>query len=138
MVFSDWQDHPEQWTVTDDLAEIGDDGALTLLGRADSIVKVGGKRFSTNEIIQIVENSGLVESAVAVIYERFGENAIALFVSGEGDGNDLEKSLRSELGRRLAAFKVPRTIRILESMPLLGTGKIDRRSLVALIESGAT
>jgi len=136
MVFSPWQENPEQWTVTDDLAEIGEDGTLTLLGRADSITKVGGKRFSTNEIIEIIENSGLVDSAVAITYDRFGENAVALFACGTGDGKDLERRLRSELGRRLAAFKVPRTIRFLESFPLLGNGKIDQQALRALIENG--
>ncbi len=136
MVFSPWQERPGQWTVTDDLAKIGEDGSMTLLGRADSIVKVGGKRFSTNEIIQVIENSGFVDSAVAIAYDRFNENAIALFACGEGHKKELEGRLRAELGRQLAAFKVPRTIRVLQSLPLLSNGKIDRQALRALVENG--
>ena len=64
MVFSDWQEKPDQWTVTDDLAEIGEDGTLTLLGRADSIVKVGGKRFSAGSAAKA---SDTVEIAIPKI-----------------------------------------------------------------------
>ena len=49
VVRSPWQEHPDEWFVTDDVAQV-DPSGFRLIGRADTIVKVGAKRFSTNEI----------------------------------------------------------------------------------------
>jgi len=128
MVYSPWQEQPDQWTITDDLAERFE-GGFRLTGRADSVVKVGGKRFSTNEIIQIVEAELPVEAAVVVGYERFGENAIALFATAAPQKGLVEQDIRLLLAQNLAPFKVPRTIRVLDDMPYLSNGKVDSKRL---------
>lgn len=128
-VHSPWQEDPEVWTVTDDLAEPGN-GGFHLRGRADSVVKVGGKRFSTNEIIQIAQTLDGVENAVAVVYERYDENAVALFLTAAADGLE-EAAVRRALAERLAPFKVPRTIRVLANLPCLANGKVDLERLKA-------
>lgn len=128
MVFSPWQEGPESWRLTDDLA-VADGPGFRLVGRADSIVKVGGKRFSSNEVVDLAQSLPAVEQGVAVVYERYGEGALALFVTLRRGEGATESELRRLMNQRLAPFKAPRTIRILRSLPLLANGKVDRQAL---------
>lgn len=134
MVRSPWQDGADSWRLTDDLAVEAGEG-FRLVGRADSIVKVGGKRFSSNEVVDLVQAVHGVEQGVAVLYERYGEAALALFVTRRSASGPGEPELRRLLLQRLAPFKVPRTIRVVDALPLLANGKVDRQALRRLAES---
>lgn len=131
-IMSDWQERPGEWHCTDDVVcEEGD--SFTLLGRADSVVKVGGRRFSTGEVVRAALDEPRVEQAHAVVYERFGEPAVALFVVVAPDrGTVTPAEVRSFLAARLASFKIPRTIQVLRELPTRGIGKIDEEALRAL------
>ena len=108
-----------------------------LLGRADTVIKVAGKRFSTNEVVGAATAAPGVDQAAAVTYQRYGEVAVALFVAARA-GEELSiHELRADLGQRLAAFKLPRTIRVLPELPRLSTGKVDLRRLRELAAQGA-
>ena len=93
VIKSAWQDRPSDWHCTDDVVAV-EEGTFRLLGRADSVVKIGGRRFSTGEVVQTALAAPGVAQAHALPYDRFGEHAIALFVVAS-DG-------RSGLGRRRA------------------------------------
>jgi histidine ammonia-lyase len=131
VVRSPWQEDPEQWHLTDDVVSAEGDG-FVLHGRADSVVKVAGKRFSTDEVVTASLSVAGVSEAAAVAYERFGEIAIALFVVGTVSASDL----RDALNARLAPFKVPRFIEILADLPRLSNGKVDRQELKKLATRG--
>ncbi len=132
MVRSPWQHQPDTWFLTDDVAEPEGEG-FQLRGRVDSVVKVGGKRFSSNEIVQQAMAMPEVEQVAAVVYSRFGENAVALFVALR-EGSELTVSgLRSRLSAHLAPFKVPRTIMVVDTFPLLGNGKTDLQALRRMV-----
>ena len=131
MVRSPWQETPHRWHVTDDVVEPQGRG-FRLLGRADSVIKVAGKRFSVNEVVAAAQGTAGVDQAAAVTYQRYGEVAVALFVvlcSGQSMTGD---DLRAALGQQLAAFKLPRTIRLLPELPRLSNGKVDLRRLRTL------
>jgi len=129
---SPWQESPATWHRTDDLAEDAG-GAFLLHGRADSIVKVGGRRFSTDEIVRAALSHPAVEQAYAVTYRRYGEPAIAIFVTVVPGLKTSTPEVRSHLSERLAPFKLPRTIRILEALPTKGSGKVDAEALRNLV-----
>jgi acyl-coenzyme A synthetase/AMP-(fatty) acid ligase len=129
---SPWQENPASWYRTDDLAEAAGKG-FRLLGRADSVVKVGGRRFSTSEIVQAALTHFAVEQAYAVTYDRYGEAAVALFVTIVPGAEATAAGIRLYLAERLAQFKVPRTIRILEGLPTMGSGKVDATALRSLV-----
>ena len=93
------------------------------------MVKVAGKRFSTDEVVRAAQSMEGVDQAAAVTYERFGEIAVALFVVPAGGAALDEAELRAWLGRSLATFKIPRTVRALSDLPRLGSGKVDRPAL---------
>lgn len=134
-IASAWQEHPGEWYCTDDVAsEEGE--TFTLLGRADSVVKVGGRRFSTGEVVRAVLAAPGVEQAHAVVYERFGEPAVALFVVPAPGAEVTSAGIRAILAERLASFKVPRTIEVLPELPTRGIGKIAEDALRAMAING--
>jgi acyl-coenzyme A synthetase/AMP-(fatty) acid ligase len=118
-------------------------GTFRLLGRADSVVKIGGRRFSTGEIVQAALAAPGVAQAHALAYDRFGEAAIALFVVA-ANGTKAPAAcpalsaadVRNHLASRLAKFKIPRTIHVLPELPTRGIGKIDEAALRALATNG--
>jgi acyl-coenzyme A synthetase/AMP-(fatty) acid ligase len=142
MIRSGWQEPPADWHCTDDVVAV-DGETFRLLGRADSVVKIGGRRFSTGEIVQTALAAPGVAQAHALAYDRFGEPAIALFVVAS---NGVSRppgcqplsaaDVRSHLASRLASFKVPRTIHVLAELPTRGIGKVDEAALRALAING--
>lgn len=132
-VASAWQEAPESWVRTDDLAVL-ERGGFRLLGRADSVVKVGARRFSTEEVVRAVRSMAAVDQAAATVYSRYGEAAVALFVTPRPGETLAVAGVIDHLRSRLAAFKLPRTIRILDALPTLGIGKIDLERLRGLVE----
>jgi acyl-coenzyme A synthetase/AMP-(fatty) acid ligase len=134
-VRSAWQEDSEGWERTDDLAEPAAEG-FRLLGRADTIVKIGAKRFSTEEIVRAARAMPGIEDAAAVTYERYGETAVALFVVPSAVDRLDRTDITRFLNERLASFKLPRTIRLLEKLPAIGIGKVDTEKLRKMIEVG--
>jgi acyl-coenzyme A synthetase/AMP-(fatty) acid ligase len=136
VIRSPWQDPPHGWHHLDDLVEPAGDG-FALLGRSDSVVKIGGRRFSLAEVVQTAQSSPLVEQAQAVTYSRYGELAVALFVVPQRSGTLAPSDVRSFIAEHLAQFKVPRTIRVLDELPSRGIGKVDDDALRRLADSDA-
>jgi len=128
MIRSPWQDDPAIWHCQDDVVEPAGDG-FGLLGRADSVVKVGGRRFSLAETVQAALSWPSVDQAHAVVYDRYGELAVALFVVARRPLVMTPVDVRAYLAGRLAPFKVPRTIRVLDELPFRGIGKVDELAL---------
>lgn len=128
MIRSPWQDDPDAWHCLDDVIEPEGEG-FSLQGRADSVVKVGGRRFSLAEVVQAALSLPAIDQAHAVPYERYGELAVALFVVARRPEELTPSDVRAFLATKLAPFKVPRTIRVLEELPLHGIGKVDDLAL---------
>ena len=128
LIRSPWQDSPSAWHRQDDVVEPAGEGFL-LLGRADSVVKVGGRRFSLAETVQAALSSPSIDQAHAVLYDRYSEKAVALFVVARKPLALTAAEVWVFLAARLAPFKVPRTIRVLDELPSRGIGKVDETAL---------
>ena len=117
------------WFRTGDLAEI-DDGYIRIVGRAKEIVHVGGFNVVPAEVeAALLAHPDVANAAVlGVPDERMGE-ALAAYVSprpgAELSATDLIAFTRS----RIAGYKVPYAIEILPELPLLPSGKPDRKAL---------
>ncbi len=135
VIKSAWQDRPSDWHCTDDVVAV-EEGTFRLLGRADSVVKIGGRRFSTGEVIQAALAASGVAQAHALPYDRFGEHAIALFVVASNGVPLSAADVRAHLALRLAPFKIPRTIHVLAELPTRGIGKVDEAALRAIATNG--
>jgi oxalate---CoA ligase len=126
------------WFRTGDQGYQDGDGYLYLTGRLKEIINRGGEKVSPREVDEALLDHPAVAQAVAfaVPHERLGEEVAAAVVLADG-ASASERELRDHAARRLADFKVPRTILILDEIPKGPTGKVVRIGLAEqLLGSG--
>jgi fatty-acyl-CoA synthase len=118
------------WLRTGDLAVVDPDGYLTIVDRAKDLIVSGGENISSVEVEQAIEAHPAVREAavVGVADERWGEVPRA-FVSLVPDGEADEAALIAWVRERLAPFKTPKSVVILDELPKGGTGKIQKQAL---------
>ena len=109
--------------------EIGGTGGVTFLGRSDGQVKINGFRVELGEIESHARALDGVLQAVALAIAAPSGGRIVLAVTGWRAGAE---ALRRRLAERLPAYMMPRDILLLDALPLLPNGKIDRRRLIDL------
>lgn len=119
----------EEWFVTEDLGEIGADGGLRVLGRADEAINTGGEKVHPAAIASILADHPLVQDAavVGIPDEEWGE-VVAVAYVGDVSAQELE----NWAGDRLAGFEVPKRWVDLDHLPRDQMGKLDRRALAGL------
>ena len=117
------------FVVGDRVASTGG-GRFALLGRADGVVKVGGRRVDLEAVKeQIKKTPGVRDALVLSLPEGTGrENQIVAVV--EGDLN--AATLHQELAARLEPYARPRGIKVVEKMPMTAAGKFDRKTIEGL------
>ncbi len=118
------------WLRTGDLAVVDADGYLTIVDRAKDVIVSGGENVSSVEVEHaLTEHPAVLEAAVVgVPDERWGEVPRA-FVSLVAGTTADEAMLIEWVRSRLAGFKVPRSVVILDELPKGGTGKIQKQQL---------
>jgi acyl-CoA synthetase (AMP-forming)/AMP-acid ligase II len=109
---------------TGDLGRLDDEGFLFLTGRLKRIGKVFGVRVNLDDVERTLAAHGPV-AAVA------GDDRLHVFVEGLPDGST--QVVRKELASWLDTHSTGVDVRGIEALPLLPTGKIDYRSLEALV-----
>lgn len=118
---------------TGDLGRYTADGEIEYRGRADSEVKVRGHRVDLQEIESLLLEDAAVSAAVVNLLLRGGtggELAAYLVVNPTGEGTDaLRKRVHAALRRRLPPYMVPDYIEVIDFIPMLPSGKADRKSL---------
>lgn len=124
------------WFRTGDLATI-EGGYVRIVGRAKDVVQVGGFTVVPAEVEAVLlEHPDVLEAAVlGRPSERMGEVLEAFVVARPGavlTSIDLLRFARS----RVAGYKVPYALRMLPSLPVLASGKPDRRRLRNLAAAG--
>ncbi|OCR27085.1 hypothetical protein AFK24_00015 [Pseudomonas syringae] len=108
-----------------DLARYRVDGSIELYGRKDQQVKVRGFRIELAEIEAQLLQLPEVSEAV-VLLDPSSAEPVAFVVAGRGVSGE---ALKAELALRLPAVMVPGRMQLLERMPRLGNGKVDRQAL---------
>ena len=116
--------------ITGDLARVDDDGYIHIVGRAKDLVISGGFNVYPKEVeTEIDAIEGVLESAVfGVPHADFGEAVTAAVVARPGSTLS-ESAILSALGRRLAKFKAPKQIVLVESLPRNAMGKVQKAAL---------
>jgi acyl-CoA synthetase (AMP-forming)/AMP-acid ligase II len=118
---------------TGDIGYLDEDGYLFIVDRKKEIIIRGGENISAAEVeAECYACPAVAEAAVfGAPDERLGEVPVAVIHLKNGERLG-EQELRAFLDGKLARFKIPeRIIFSAESLPRLGTGKIDRRALKA-------
>ena len=120
----------EGWFISNDLGEIID-GKLHVLGRADDVIISGGENLSLTaiEATLSVRYPQIEFAAFAVSDPQWGQ-ALHLAIVGEVNETEISHFLEAALGR----IAKPKGIYRVESLPLLGIGKVDRVALLELVK----
>jgi acyl-CoA synthetase (AMP-forming)/AMP-acid ligase II len=108
------------------------DGYLYLEGRLKEMILRGGENISPAEVEQALLSHSAVRDAVCfgVADDKYGELvSAAVTLSAQTDAAELIAHCRE----RLAAFKVPATIHVLDGIPRTATGKIQRRRVAEYV-----
>jgi len=124
-VSSEMEKDPEGFCVTGDEVQPDKNGRFVLLGRADGIVKVAGKRVDLLDVQNKIQTLPTVRDAVVIALpaEKGRENVIAALVACELT----EAQLRKMILEKLEPYAMPRRIKIVSSITRTATGKIDFR-----------
>jgi len=115
---------------TGDMGRVDEDGHVYITGRIKEMLIVGGENVFPREIEEVLNAHPAVHASavVALKDDVRGELPLA-FVVLEEDATPTETELRGWCRERLAAYKVPRDIRVRQELPRGPTGKVLRREL---------
>jgi acyl-CoA synthetase (AMP-forming)/AMP-acid ligase II len=125
------------WFRTGDQGVKDADGYISITGRLKEIINRGGEKVSPREIDEVLMDHPAVAQAVAFAmpHDMLGEEVAAAVVLREGAAAG-ERELRDFVAGRLADFKVPRKLLILDEIPKGATGKLQRIGLAQKLGLG--
>lgn len=130
-----------RWMHTGDLAVMDDEGYLSITGRIKDMVIRGGENVYPREIEEFLHSHPdvLDVQVIGVPDAKYGEELMAWVRMREGAGEPLTAAaVRAYCDGRLAHFKIPRYVHVVEEFPMTVTGKIRkvemREAAVRLLE----
>jgi long-chain acyl-CoA synthetase len=132
-----WHRHDEStlvlseggWLHTGDIGAFDADGYLKILDRKKDMVNVSGFKVFPNEVEDVIaQHPGVLEAAVIGVADPHTGQGVKLFVV-KRDPALSEADLATFARERLAAYKVPKVIVFVDSLPKSNVGKIIRKDL---------
>jgi fatty-acyl-CoA synthase len=117
-----------RWMHTGDLAVMDRDGYLAITGRIKDMVIRGGENLYPREIEEFLYTHPdiLDVQVIGVPDARYGEELMAWIRMREGAGQLTAEAVREYCTGRLAHFKIPRYVHVVEEFPMTVTGKIRK------------
>ncbi|SDX72168.1 fatty-acyl-CoA synthase [Modestobacter sp. DSM 44400] len=117
-----------RWMHTGDLAVMDEEGYLNIVGRIKDMVIRGGENLYPREIEEFLYTHPDVVDAqvIGVPDERYGEELMAWVRLREGAEPMTAESLRTWCAGKLAHYKVPRYVKVVEAFPMTVTGKVRK------------
>src|SRR5919112_250135 len=117
-----------RWMHTGDLAVMDAEGYLNIVGRIKDMVIRGGENVYPREIEEFLFTHPDVVDAqvIGVPDERFGEELVAWVRMREGAEPLTAESLRAFCSGKLAHYKIPRYVKIVDGFPMTVTGKVRK------------
>lgn len=119
------------WYRTGDLAEVDGDGFVSIVGRANAVIRTGGESVVPAEVEQVLGHHPMVADIVVVGVPDpdYGEIVCAVVVPGGGLVPTLDE-LRSFAVDQLAGFKLPRRIEVVDAIPRTAATSQPQRALI--------
>jgi fatty-acyl-CoA synthase len=125
------------WYHTGDLGAIDEDGYMSIVGRARDVIRTGGETVAPPEVEHVLgSHPDVAEVAVVGVPDvEWGEVVTAVVVLRAGGAAVTVDALRAHCEGRLAGFKQPRRVAIVEALPrTAATGQIQRPLLVERLQ----
>ncbi|MET4582057.1 long-chain acyl-CoA synthetase [Conyzicola nivalis] len=121
---------PGGWLRTGDIVTISPDGYITVIDRIKELIITGGFNVSPSEVEEVLMSHPDVAGAAVVGVRRSSgtEDVSAAVVAREGATVDTD-ALRDYARTRLTAYKVPKSIVVLDELPRSLVGKVERRKV---------
>ena len=123
---------PDGWFRSGDIASVDEDGYYTIVDRKKDLIIRGGMNIYPREVEEVLyTHPDVLECAVVgVPHPELGEDVGAAVSLAEGASGDVD-AIREYVKERIAAYKYPREIWILDELPKGPTGKILKREIHA-------
>jgi O-succinylbenzoic acid--CoA ligase len=128
------------WLRTGDAGAIDGEGSLTVRGRMSEVIITGGEKVYPAEVESALRSHGAV-SEVAIVGREdpdWGQRVVAMVVPQQREQPPRLEELREFVSQRMARYKAPRELVIVERLPLTGTGKVRRDRLGAILDAQAS
>jgi acyl-CoA synthetase (AMP-forming)/AMP-acid ligase II len=125
------------WYHTGDLGAFDDEGYLSIIGRARDVIRTGGETVAPAEVERVLAaHPALVEIAVVGVPDaQWGEVVTAVCVVRDGVAPPDVDELRTFCADRLAPFKRPRRLAVVDALPRTpATGQVQRTLIVERLQ----
>jgi amino acid adenylation domain-containing protein len=116
---------------TGDLGRLRSDGCLEHLGRKDFQVKIRGHRIEASEVESALLTLGSLREAAVVAEQRASSERLVAYVVPSDSPAPSPDELRMQLSARLPEYMVPSRYVLLQALPQLPNGKVNRQALPA-------
>jgi 3-oxocholest-4-en-26-oate---CoA ligase len=122
-----------RWSIPGDFATVNADGTIHLLGRGSVCINTGGEKVFPEEVEEALKTHPSVRDAVVVGLPdpRFGETICGVIEPADDADVDAGE-LKAHVTARLAAYKAPRDVVVVESIARAANGKVDYKRLKEL------
>jgi acyl-[acyl-carrier-protein]-phospholipid O-acyltransferase/long-chain-fatty-acid--[acyl-carrier-protein] ligase len=121
------------WHDTGDIADVDEEGYISILGRAKRFAKLGGEMVSLTAVEELAMRCwpNIMQAAVAVHDEKKGEKIILVTENPDANRKELQRVVKEN---KYSEIFVPARIIYAKTIPVLGTGKTDYITLTRLVE----
>jgi acyl-CoA synthetase (AMP-forming)/AMP-acid ligase II len=118
------------WFRTGDVGVIDDDGFITIVDRLKDMIITGGTNVYPREVEEILFDHPNINdvAVIGVPHPQWGESVVAVIVPTPGSEMGLSE-LDSWCSSRMAGFKKPRRVEVVEALPRNAMGKVDKGAL---------
>jgi acyl-CoA synthetase (AMP-forming)/AMP-acid ligase II len=127
-----------RYSLPGDFATVDADGTITLLGRGSLSINTAGEKVFPEEVEEVLKTHPSVRDAIVVgiLDDRFGQAVTAVVEAETGVDFD-EKAVIAHVKARLARYKAPRRVLVVDSLGRAANGKADYRLWTERAATGA-
>jgi len=122
--------HEGDWFKTGDIAVLDGGGFITVVDRAKDVIITGGINVHGREVEEVLLAHRAIAAAavIGIPHPTWGEQVHAVVVPRAGETID-ERDVLAHCAERLASYKKPRSVSIVNELPMTATGKVRKRDL---------
>jgi long-chain acyl-CoA synthetase len=126
------------WLYTGDVASIDDEGYVQILDRIKDMINRGGEKVFCVEVEAVLfEHPQVLEAAVVGVPDRVYGEAVKAVLAPKPEQEIDPDEIRAFVSQRLAKYKVPKYVELVEALPRNANGKVMKSELREAVEAGA-